>query len=273
MKQLFLTFSLVFSFFINAQDLKQSTKLFSTKELKVGFSLGADASWAGKTGKTGMVNPLGNIKNDNLYFPKTPNLSYTLGVDIYSSLSTLGFYIEGTINQQKLTILEQNGTKRDSINNTNIEIPLYLKLRIGKLESLSHFWFALGGGYSFISKSQTILTDDYNTYSLTGNSKDLFNNHVFLSTLLGYELIVPFEGTKGEKIYNRDNFRVLLFIKANYDLGNRLNNDYYIENSALHTFENPELKFLRFSFGIKVFMRISGLASVASKVLKEGLTH
>lgn len=260
----FITSLLLMSFLaVYSQDVSVGTKFFTSQGMKVALSIGADVTWAGENGKTGLINEFGTISNDNIYFSKYPNTNYNFGVDIYSSLSKLGFYIEAGINKQEYTIISEDNIRIDSIVNTNIEIPAYLKFRFGKLESKSHMWLALGAGYSYVSKSKTIIKDDFNVIEI--DSKNNFKPSYFLSSIVGYELIIPFANSQGRPIYDRDNFRMLFYAKANYDMSNRFN------SSTDVFYQNQELKFFRLSFGIKIIMRISKFAEVVNESLKESL--
>jgi hypothetical protein len=267
MKSTILTIVLFFVTYTYSQDVAISQKFFTTTNMRLSVDLGADMSWAGKNGKTGLMSQIGNIDEDLISYDKNPNTTINIGFDIYSPNSTLGFYIGTSFNNQKYTIKNNINQVRDSITSRNTEIPFYLKLRFGKVNRKGHFWLALGGGYSFPSKTERI-THQNNVILSENDDSDIFQSTPFLSSIIGYEYIIP-SGSNEKTMYNRDNFRVLLYAKANYDLGNRIDPDFeFLPNTSLIHLENPEIKFLRISFGIKILMRISKVKDVVKESVK-----
>lgn len=253
-----------------AQDIAVGKKFFTTEYMRLGMSLSIDASFANSDGDTGLIQLQNeSIKKDHLGFNKYPNTTFSLGFDIYSPTSTLGFYTELGINRQRYSIDNNSNTqKRDSINNTNIEIPLYAKLRIGKVRGKGQLWLAFGGGYSITTKSETTSFQNNLTTSNI-DSKEQFNSIPFLSSIIGYELIIPFKGSSGQEIYNRDNFRVLLYAKGNYDLKNRFDPNISFNNQTeLEQIDNADLRFLRISFGLKILLRLSGVVDIINDATK-----
>lgn len=113
---------------ILGQDIAISKKFFTTENFRLGAVLGADMSWAGKNGKTALMNQNGTIKEENILYSKTPNTSYFLGFDAYSPTSTLGFMTGVSINLQEYSIKNKNLQVTDSIKTTNIEIPLEVNI-------------------------------------------------------------------------------------------------------------------------------------------------
>jgi hypothetical protein len=243
-------------------------KFFNTTNFKVAMSLGVDGSWAGDNGKTRMIIPNGNIKKDKLFFGSSINLN--VGLDFYAADSKLGFFIDPTLNISNYSITQPNAALRDSISSTNLEIPLYLKLRLGNPLSKSHFWWALGAGYSIPLKTeQNFIEKSSNSIIATLKEKDMYKPVPYLSTLIGYELIVASKIKEGKELYDRDDFRFLFFLKANYDLDNRINTDFnFGSDTSLGNISDPNLQFLRISFGVKILFRFSKAGYVLNEVSK-----
>lgn len=269
MKSNLFTMLLFFSIYVFSQDVAISPEFFTTENMRLSVDVGADVSWA-KEGKTGLINSLGTINNESIGYSEKPNTSFNIGFDVYSPQSVLGFYIAANLNKQEYAIHNStNNQLLDSITNTNIEIPLYLKLRLGKVNRNGHLWMAFGGGYSIATKSTR------NTYLggskiYESDEKELFNSTPFFSSIIGYEFLIPFSGSKGKEMHNRDNLRILLFAKGNYDLKNRINSDFNFQNNtSLGQIINPELKFVRISFGIKILMRISKLGEMINETIQK----
>lgn len=240
-------------------NISISKKFFSTENFRVGAILGADLSWAGNNGKTALLSQNGTIPEENIFYSSSPNTSYFLGLDFYSPTSTLGFMTGLNINVQQYAIKNKNLTVTDSIKTTNIEIPIYAKLRMGSVLKGGQFWIALGGGYSFTTKAEIERTSNTSNSINTFDAKDSFKANPFLSGILGYEFSLD---SKSKIFLNRDFFRILLYTKANYDLGNRLDDSNISANSTINSYSDPSLKFLRISLGVKILLRLSKAGEV-----------
>ena len=248
---------------------KLSKEFFTTENTKLAISLGGDLTPIGDNGKTGLINPNGNFDRNQLSFA-SPNVSFSLGFDIYSQQSKLGFFIDPTYNIQNYSIKELNAPLRDSISVTNFEIPIYLKLRLGNPLSKSQFWWAVGAGYTIPLKAkQNYFDPTTNNLVAAIEEKDMFRPLPYLSSIIGYELNLAF-GESDKEVYERDGVKMLFYAKANYDLGNRINQDYnFGTNTSLGNISEPNLKFLRISFGIKFLLRISKVLDVAKDLSSE----
>lgn len=244
---------------------------FRTSLFRVATSLSADMSFTNEKGNPYLIIPSGNIGKDNLSYAKTPNLSFGLGLDFFSPFSTLGLYIEPGYNIQKYVIKNKVNSLKDSVDVRSFETPIYAKLRFGKPKSKTHTWLALGGGYSFVSKATTKVMQN-NTELGSFDSKKQFSSIPYLSAILGWEIMTASSKQGQEEIYDRDDFRILLFAKANYDLANRFDNTGIYNNTALHSYTKPELQFLRVSVGIKFLLRFSKLGAITAEAATKALT-
>lgn len=243
---------------------------FRTSQFRVATGLSFDLSIGSDKGKALYINSSGNIDKDNISYASSPNMSYGLGLDFYSPFSTLGFYIEPSLNIQKYAISNNVNSLRDSINIKNIEVPIYAKLRFGNPKSSGHMWLALGGGYSFVSKATTtVLNNNIQLGSI--DTKKQFQSIPYLSAMLGYEWLVGFSKKEDEEIYDRDDLKLVFFVKGNYDLANRIDNTGVYTNTSLQAYTKPELQFLRVSVGIKVLLRFSKLGQVVTEAAKQSL--
>ncbi|MGJ8743591.1 hypothetical protein [Polaribacter sp.] len=246
------------------QDIAVKKKFFTTENFRLGAVLGADLSWAGDNGKTALISQKGTIEEENILYSKTPNTSYFLGFDAYSPTSTLGFMAGVSINLQEYSIKNKNLQVTDSIKTTNIEIPVYAKLRMGNVIKGGQFWLALGGGYSLTT--QATATRVTNSNSITKyDVKNSFQSNLFISSIVGYEFSLD---SKSKDFLNRDSFRILLYAKGNYDLGNRLDETTLNNNATLNSYTDPSLKFLRVSLGLKILLRLSKAGEVLTNAAK-----
>lgn len=235
-------------------DITISKKFFSEENFRVGAILGTDLSWASNNGKTALISQNGAIPEENIFYSSSPNTSYFLGLDFYSPTSTLGFMTGFNINIQEYAIKNNSLSVTDSIKTNNIEIPIYVKLRMGSVLKGGQFWIALGGGYSFITKAEIQRTNSSSSSIDLFDAKNLFQANPFLSGILGYEFSLD---SKSENFLNRDFFRILLYTKVNYDLSNRLDDANFNSNSTINSYSDPTLKFLRISLGLKILLRLS----------------
>lgn len=263
---------LIFPIYIKAQDVgfDHAKSFFRADKFRIGTSISFDTSISNEKGKAYFISSSGNINKDNLTYSKNPNFSIGLGVDIFSPLSTLGFYIEPTLNIQNFVIKGNNSSLRDSLSINSFEIPIYAKLRFGGVKSKNHTWLAIGGGYSLINKASS-KTMSNKTILAEFDSKKQFKSTPFLSAILGYEYIITSSKPNGKEVYDRDDFRALFFVKANYDLNNRLDNTGIYSNTALDNYQNPNLKFLKVSVGVKVLLRISMLGKLATGTILKNI--
>lgn len=259
-----LTFS---SIALTAQDIKRSKKFFSTEYFRVSAIIGYDFSWAGENGKTSLVNQNGSIDKENFYYANTPSQTIFLGLDAYDPTATLGFMTGLGINTKEYSIKSTSGIVTDSIKTTNLEIPVYLRFRIGSIRS-NQLWVALGGGYSINTKAEIIRTNNNGIVIDKSDNKDQFTTFPFVSGMIGYEFNL---GKKEDVEFNRDSFRIVLYGKANYDLGNNLNSEGFDTGSSLNSYTDPSIEFLRVSLGIKILLRLSKAGELLNESIKQGL--
>ncbi len=268
MKKSILFLIVCISYLSSGQNIAIEKSFFDIENFRVGAAMGYDVSWAGDNGKTALMSTSGSIDDDKFYYAGTPSQTIFLGLDAYSPTSTLGFLGGVGLNFQEYSIRGQNGILTDSIKTTNIEIPIYARLRMGKVLARGQFWLALGGGYSINTKAEIIQKANNVIIISTSEENKQFNSQPFLSGIIGYE--VQLGGDNGEE-YTRDAFRVLLYAKANYDLGNRFDKDNILSPSAIDTYSDPTVEFLRISLGIKVMLRLSKAGEILGESLKESL--
>tara|TARA_R110001583_G_scaffold142465_1_gene294693 strand:- start:280 stop:1110 length:831 start_codon:yes stop_codon:yes gene_type:complete len=267
-KKYLLTLLFIILFFkIKAQEVEIRPVLFSTKELKLSVDLGMDFNWANKNEASSLMKLNGETTGKNIKFNTIPSATGGLGFDIYSPFSVIGFYFGVNYNRHEFSIHNNSNQVIDSINTKNLEVPIYLKFRFGKVQSKSHLVVGLGGGYS-IPLSTELKSFNNNISIYESKDEKLYKATPFLSSIIGYEFLVPFSGSKGREMYDRDDFRILLYAKGNYDLGNRINPDMSFSNkSSLSNINNPDIQFSQISFGLKIFMRLSKLGNLS----KDGL--
>jgi len=265
-----LTFYLLFSFIgVNAQtNVFLDKDFFTTENIKVAIALGYDTSPLSKSGESTFLTSLGNIDDKNISYRNSS--SYSVGFDIFSQQSTLGFLINPTLNFQNFTLNESRAPLKDSIAVSNFEIPVYLKLRLGNPLNRSQFWLALGAGYSIPFNTQQNYIDKSNDRVVANREEnDMFKSIPFLSGIIGYEINLSFSDSNTE-IYERDGIRMLLFVKSNYDLANRFNTNFNSgTNTSFGTIQEPDLRFFRVSVGVKLLVRISKAMDIANKASRE----
>lgn len=244
-------------------------KAFTTENFKLAAVLGGDISWAGQNGKTALISNNGNIDDENIRYGATSSATYFVGFDAYSSSSVVGFMGGVGLNFQKYGVIDANQVLQDSISTTNIEIPIYLKARFGNGIGRSQFWLAAGGGFSITSQATAYQRQLISGATLSEeiDIKDQYNSIPFLSALIGYEFMAGKDDTEEE--INKDTLRFLLYAKANYDLGNRLNTDSNNLSPAISSYQDPSIEFLRVSLGIKILLRLGKAAQLMNQGLKE----
>jgi len=243
---------LFFSIKSNSQrQLKIPTKLFTTYNTKFSIAVGGDLSYDRINSNNVIMYPIksvGKLNDDNFVFREIANWSAGVGLDIYAPLSLISFYIGAEFNSQKYVIKESLNNKFDRINNWNIEVPLYIKFRFGKPMGISHWWLALGAGYSIPLQTELRYTLDNNSL-LENNNNDFFKSIPYTSVMIGYEVYL--QSVKR----SRNNLRILIYLKGNYDLDNRVNlNTVFPDNSVLSELNNLDIQFLRLSIGLKFLL-------------------
>jgi hypothetical protein len=264
-----LALCLLFSIISSAQDVAISKKFFTTENFRLGAVLGYDLSWAGDNGKTALMSQNGSIDKEKFSYNSTPNQTFFIGLDAYSPTSTLGFIGGLGINFQKYSVESKAGLTTDSISTTNLEIPIYARLRLGKVRS-NQFWLALGGGYNINSKAEVIQKNSNGSIISTSEENKQFNSQPFLSGIIGYEILL---GSAKSEEYNRDTFRVLLYAKANYDFGDRLDSDNIPTTSAIGSYSDPTIEFLRISVGLKILLRLGKAGELIGESIKQSLNQ
>lgn len=266
-KLLFLSF--LFSISISlAQDVSTNQVFFTTNQMRLTSGISIDGNLASEEGGTRMMKSFNDFNDVELTYAKVPNFNVGIDFDIYSPFSTLGFLSGVYVNGTSYNLVKENESLVDSIKVTNINIPLYAKFRFGKVESKGKMWLALGGGYSFNLNAQSTLYYHDQQYA-THDLKEQYNNTPYLSGILGYETIITGSGKEAGKMWDRDNVRLLIFIKYDHELNNRFNDDDPLAYTMMNTSDPTEVRFGSINVGVKFLMRLTK----TGKTLYESLTN
>lgn len=264
---LFTTIFLLISTAIWAQataaENNMQKEFFTTENFKFATALGVDAAL--------YHGAHGSLSREQMDASNAESTSLSLGLDFYSPQSTLGFFIDPTYSIQNFNIVQENAPLRDSISMSSLEIPFYLKLRMGNPLKQTQWWLAAGGGYSIpLSVEQFYYDNNSNATIIQAarEEKDMFNSIPYLSAIFGLDYTLAF-GESDKEMFQRDAARLLVYVKANYDLGNRINQDFNSGfNTSLGNIPNPDLKMLRVSIGARIILRLSKVAQFTSEVGK-----
>lgn len=265
-KILFLSFIMALSL-AWSQDVSTNQVFFTTNQMRLTSGISIDGNFASEEGKSGMMKSFNDFNDVELTYAKIPNYNVGIDFDIYSPFSSLGFLSGVYLNGTSYNLVKENESLVDSINVTNLNIPLYAKFRFGKVESKGKMWFALGGGYSINLKAESSLYLHDQIYS-TYDFKEQYNNTPYLSGILGYETIITGSGKDASKMWDRDNVRMLIYIKYDHEINNRFNDDNPLAYTMMNTSNPTEVRFGSINIGIKLLMRLTR----TGKVLYESLT-
>lgn len=239
---LMLTLNIVY-----AQSIDIRPKFFTTNNLRASFAVGGDISYLGKNGEVSLILLQGETDNQNIKFRELANWNVNLGFDIYSPNSILGFFIGAGFNSQKYAIEGTANQRRDSIRSFHVEIPAYLKFRFGKTSGNGHLWWAVGAGYAIPTKTSFRSFTSDNSMSTAVRDIEFFRTTPYISSILGYEIYL-----KSKSRYDFSNLRLLLYAQANYDLENRVLNNYVLPTpSSLNELDTVDIRFLKISVGLK----------------------
>ncbi len=233
------------------QRINVPPKLLATYNTHLSFSLGADLSYLGKNGDLELIQLNGATTGENIRFREGANWSMSVGMDLYSPNGVLGLYIAAEYNSQKYSVQGTTNQRLDSIASKNVEIPVYLKFRLGKTTGKSHVWAAFGGGYSIPLSTKFNSRLGATTIAEEPFRVALFQPTPFVSSIIGYEYYL-----KAQNGQYTSSVRTLIYLKGNYDLGNRVDNAFVApEESSIGQIENLDIQFLRISFGIRFLFK------------------
>ena len=255
MKKIFIYTVICLTTFFNAvgQDVKFRTKLFSLKDPR--FSLGAGVE-AG-----GLFRFLNNTDRETSG-SNAQQASFLYGAsrdfDIYSPHSKVGLYfpINGYISRLRFN---RASSKYSEFSLSNLELPLYLKFRLGARDARNYLWCALGASYDF--RSATLVSVDSPAATRT-NYRTLFKNNINVGAILGWEF------SKNDSSALTRKWRTVAFVRANYSLQNILSKDFSnIGNeTALGEYgSSTHLNYLTVSAGVKFFFRFPKKAPSATE--------
>jgi hypothetical protein len=243
---------------VNAQkNIKIPPKFISFKHSK--FSMGASLE-AGVAVKASKPATLKTIYKDPRTESSVPYVSYGLTLDLYSANSVIGFLSGLDFSKFSFGVQESNN-RTDFYDIRRIEIPLYLKIRPGKVDGKHHAWILLGGIYNLpeACKREQFDASLGNGASITvlDQNKEQINSFFSLSGSLGYEAFVLGE---------QKHLRVAFYSKVTYPLSNELNTEYreYKNggNGILVNYPNFDIRHYRITFGIKILLQFGQAASI-----------
>jgi hypothetical protein len=233
---------------VYSQSTDVRPKFLTFFNLRSSLAIGGDVSYLGKNNKIPLIQlQEGGITNENIRFRELANWNVNIGLDVYSPNGIVGFFIGAGFNSQKYSIEGTQNQRTDSIRSFHIEIPAYLKFRFGKISGKTHFWWALGGGYSIPYQTSFHSFDVNQTLTTAIKNIELFKTVPYASSLIGYEVYL-----KSRNSYYVSNLRLLLYAQVNYDLENRVLNVYDTPTpSSLSDLNAVDIRFLKISAGLK----------------------
>jgi hypothetical protein len=224
--------------FSHCQELKLAPKFLTFHNARISLGLGYAISIANDN-KGALYEFMGKKPSSSkIIFPKTdttsgtPYMSFSLPIDLYAPNSFLGFYTEISYSLYRWNLKDTSliVPLEDSYKFNVIEIPFYLKLRPGSVANTrSHLWFLLGGSYSIpVKVSRT------SNYTASDSNIKMFSSYYSVGGEIGYELFLNNQKSGSVQKYLSDQYRVVLFLRANYSIKNKLNSNWAKINVA-HT--------------------------------------
>lgn len=246
MKTIFATLFLAFVIVgVQAQEVSLPPKLFTLRNARLSMGLGMERGFVKYSGSPAEFGSLIDSCEYNVY---------GASFDLYAPNSRLGFMVEANYGNWDLGF--HNSQNREYLFVRTLELPLYLKLRFGRIEATSRMWLLAGASYIIPLK----VYREFN-YDFTDRNKSQINAVTVLTATFGYEQYF------GERSYNKtnnpksthDRMRIVFFARYSYLLNSRINSNYFTpENtiSILNEYDNLAFNDYVISFGIKYFFRI-----------------
>ncbi len=237
-------------------DIDFSPKLFSLREARLSLGFGAELVYlldsddvANRAVYHSFSGSPESIKFD--YDDDFPGVGYYLALDFYAPNSIIGFYSELKYSITKFKI-KDNDDITDQYENSFFEIPFYLKLRPGKIESDHHLLIMAGGAYAFpLSVKHTV-------GNVVDEDIDQMRNYLSLGGMLGYEYYAGdlISRSRSTKSSLNDQARVIIYSRFNYRFQSPFNPNY--GERVVATIDNDDLIFkdLAVTFGVSIFFKI-----------------
>lgn len=243
---------------VSAQkNIKIAPKFISFKYSKFSMGVSLEGGVAAKASKPANLK---TIYKDPRTESSVPCVSYGLTLDLYSANSVIGFLSGLDFSKFSFGVQESNSTT-DFYDIRRIEIPLYLKIRPGKVDGKHHAWILLGGIYNLpeaCKREQFEASLGNGAYTnVLDENKDQIKSFFSLSGSLGYEAFLLGE---------QKHLRVAFYSKVTYPLSNELNPEYseYKSggNGLLQNYPNFNIRHYRITFGIKILLQFGQAASI-----------
>lgn len=244
-KVIFFTLLVFYLLELNAQEVSLPPKFFTLRNARISTGLGFD--W-GVNLFNGTPQELNNIIDSSRTF------NYCLNFDLYAPNSFLGFMVG--INYGNWKTYFKKDQIYESIFVRTIELPLYLKLRFGRIEKTSRLLLLLGASYIIpISISRNY------SYSYADDNINQVQGIKTLTGMFGYEQYLgersSYKANNPKGTYDR--MRVVFFLRYSYALDGRINTNYYQSsktNSVLNEYPGLEYTDMSITFGILYFFRL-----------------
>lgn len=261
----FLTF--LFATFSSAQEVKFKKKFISSRNTRGSLGVSLEGAFSGKKGNSLMSWNVGNTRAKYDYLDKsgdtTQSFDYLYGavgamIDVYSPNSILGLCFGANYSFYGFRIFDKTKTRFDRFDISSVEIPVYLKLRFGPKESTHHFWWQLGASYSV----PLIVKRYYSVTGVTESNRQMAQGNFAVGTMIGFEQFISYgknSRSYGTEKSDKDNMRMILFLRINYKLQSILNKNYSKFNefsSAVGSHQNLDYRDLTLSLGVMYFFRL-----------------
>ncbi len=264
---LFAFLTILFADTAHAQDVKFKKKFISSRNTRVSLGVGLEGAFSGKKGNSIMSWNVGTTRAKYDYLDKTgdttQSFDYLYGaaglmIDVYSPNSILGLCFGANYSFYGFRVFDKSKTRFDRFDISSVEIPVYLKLRFGPKESTHHFWWQLGASYSM----PLIAKRYYSGTGVTESNRQMAQGNFAVGTMIGFEQFISYgknSSAYGAEKSDKDNMRMILFLRINYKLQSILNKNYSKFNefsSAIGSHTNIDYRDLTLSLGVMYFFRL-----------------
>ena len=257
----FLPLLLTLSYLSNSQNIKVHPKFFTLHNSRFSLGVGLESGItpgfminASKPANLHVVYKDVRNSDNNL-----PYASYGLVFDLYSANSLIGL-LSGVDFSRFIFGLQKGDSTTDLMDISRIEIPLYLKFRLGKIDGKRHAWLLLGGVYNL---SQSCKREQFNAKlgvnaytTVFDDNKDQVKNYFGLAGSIGYEFFIG----------SQKHFRMAIYSKIAYPISNQLNSEYTqfkaSGNSILRGYPNFDIREYRISIGFKFLLQFGEAATM-----------
>lgn len=292
-----LLFTFLFAYTISkGQEVHLPKKVFTFRNARLSFSLGAEYTkigddskkgakkssstssngyyYGGSSGSQSAATPidsshygtsfsyLGNPGEINKFIKTGDYTSYSIGFDLYSPNSLFGLGIEANYVRWRLSMGDTSKVSflKENFEVNSCEFPFYIKLKPGRIDRNHALWLTLGGSYQIPINVQRTAKNDTSILTNDNNILQVNSGIKTIQAMLGLEFYLP-EKTSKRNGYksNFDRTRILLYMRYTYLLDSRLNADYYQSGevkSIFSRYPNFSYKDQLITFGVKLFFRI-----------------